>query len=119
MKMKTYNIEYELPPLRAIYTGSLDAETESEARELFYKAKPGHKIRKITQACTVESVNRTVIDGQLLAALDDKSKVAILATVDDLNLFIEALTPMWAHTKAQEMLADLKQLKMAAFPNEK
>ena len=70
--------------------------------------------------CSVESVNRQVIENQLLAALDDKSKVAILATEDDLKLLIAALRPMWANSAAREMCDDLCQLKDAAFPpNEK
>jgi len=69
--------------------------------------------------CTEENVPHQVIENQLLTALDDKSRVAILATEEDLDLFIEALTPMWAHTKAQEMLSDIKQLKRAAFKSKK
>ena len=60
-------------------------------------------------------MNRQVIENQLLAALDDKSKVAILATEEDLKLLITALRPMWA-SAAREMCDDLCQLKDAAFP---
>jgi hypothetical protein len=65
--------------------------------------------------CKIESVKRQIIESQLLTSLEDKSCVAILATEDDLNLFIEALTSLWSHSKAKEMLADLKQLKREAF----
>ena len=66
--------------------------------------------------CSVESVNRQVIENQLLTALDDKSKVAVLATDDDLKLLIAALRPMWSNSAAREMCDDLCQLKDAAFP---
>ena len=79
--------------------------------------KPRRAARGSSPApCSVESVNRQVIENQLLAALDDKSKVAILATEDDLKLLIAALRPMWANSAAREMCDDLCQLKDAAFP---
>ena len=65
--------------------------------------------------CSVESLNRQVIENQLLAALDDKSKVAILATEDDLVMLINALGFVTGD-KAWEFRADLQQLKSAAFP---
>lgn len=71
--------------------------------------------------CSVESVNRQVIENKLLTALDDKSKVAILATEDDLRMLINALKthsmcyPGWSK-KNSEYVADLEQLKAAAFP---
>jgi hypothetical protein len=71
--------------------------------------------------CSVESVNRQVIENQLLTSLCDKSKVAILATEDDLRMLINALKthsmcyPGWAK-KNSEYVADLEQLKSAAFP---
>lgn len=47
--MKTFIIEYELPPLRAIYTCECDANTEVHARLAFEKQKthPDQRIRKI------------------------------------------------------------------------
>ena len=65
--------------------------------------------------CSVESVNRQVIENQLLTALDDKSKVAILATEEDLTMLIICLG-FSTGVKAKEMRADLQQLKAAAFP---
>ena len=65
--------------------------------------------------CSVESVNRQVIENQLLSALDDKSKVAILATEEDLTMLIICLG-FSTGVKAKEMRADLQQLKAAAFP---
>ena len=64
---------------------------------------------------SVESVNRQVIENQLLTALDDKSKVAILATEEDLTMLIICLG-FSTGVKAKEMRADLQQLKAAAFP---
>jgi hypothetical protein len=70
--------------------------------------------------CSVESVNRQVIENQLLTSLCDKSKVAILATEEDLTLLIGALKCVSCHDPAaraaKEMCADLQQLKAAAFP---
>jgi hypothetical protein len=50
--MNTYLIEYEIPPLRAIYQCECDAEDKAQAREHFLKVKdkPRHVIRKITKA---------------------------------------------------------------------
>ena len=58
-----------------------------------------------------------VIENQLLTALDDKSKVAILATQDDLDLLISALTysPNKSNASRTKMLDGLKQLRDAAF----
>ena len=71
--------------------------------------------------CSVESVNRQVIENQLLTSLCDKSRVAILATEEDLEILIAALllaenNRMAMPTKYKEMRADLEQLKAAAFP---
>lgn len=63
---------------------------------------------------TVEHVGRSVIENQLLVALDDKTKVAILANEEDIDILIEALA-MQTNKKSREMLADLKQLKQEAF----
>ena len=66
--------------------------------------------------CTEEYVGRDVIENQLLTTLrDDKSKVAILATRDDLQVLIRALR--WGHTN-QGFAKDLEQLRDAAFGKE-
>lgn len=43
----TFEIEYEIPPLRAIYTGSIIAESQEDAVAKFIKSKPNSTIRKI------------------------------------------------------------------------
>lgn len=43
----TFEIEYEIPPLRAIYTGSIIADNQEEAVTQFIKSKPNGTIRKI------------------------------------------------------------------------
>ena len=85
-------------------------------------ADNGERQRALSPAtCSAESVNRQVIENQLLTALDDKSRVAILATEDDLRMLINALKthsmcyPGWAK-KNSEYVAGLEQLKAAAFP---
>lgn len=79
----------------------------------------GCERRSAPAPCSVEPTSRQVIEGKLLAALDDKSKVAILATEADLNMLIDALLPIIAeqgiHSKAYEYRRDLMQLKTAAF----
>jgi hypothetical protein len=42
-----YLIEYEIPPLRAIYTVELDAINEVKAKELFIVKHPRAKIRGV------------------------------------------------------------------------
>ena len=64
---------------------------------------------------SVESVNRQVIENQLLTSLCDKSRVAILATEEDLTMLIICLG-FSTGVKAKEMRSDLQQLKSAAFP---
>ena len=71
--------------------------------------------------CSVEMTNRQVIENQLLASLDDKSKVAILASEEDLDTLIAALmlserNRMAMPSKWKELRAGLEQLKAAAFP---
>lgn len=80
--------------------------------------------------CTEERVPRQVIENQLLSALDDKSKVAILATKEDLEILIAALCGYqlgeakgnllsWKNhvDRCKEFASDLEQLKSAAFYN--
>lgn len=46
--MKTFVIEYELPPLRAIYTCECDADSEADCQLAFEKKKDeGYRVRKI------------------------------------------------------------------------
>ena len=62
-------------------------------------------------------VPREVIDSKLLAALDDKSKVAILADREDLGRLISALTftpDSWG-MEFKILRDDLRQLDEAAF----
>ena len=68
----------------------------------------------------VISVKREVIEGQLLAALDDKSKVAILANEDDCRILIYALErgTNWSvddTLKRHELADGLKRLMTEAF----
>ena len=78
----------------------------------------------MTEPLEVDYASRTVIENQLLIALNDKSKVAFLLTKDDLNLLIwwgsiapgnvlasDALEP----ERSKGMLADLRKLRSAAF----
>jgi hypothetical protein len=66
--------------------------------------------------------NREVIENQLLAALDDKTKVAILANEEDLSVMMLALT--YASKSGGEpfrgqclsLVSDFSKLKHAAFP---
>lgn len=46
---KYLRIEYEIPPLRAIYEGYYedDGQTDDELREAFAQESPSHRIRKI------------------------------------------------------------------------
>lgn len=68
----------------------------------------------------VELVSHSVIERQLLVELSDKSKVAILATEDDLDTMIAALrlyerdrVPL--SSKWSELRTSLSQLKREAF----
>lgn len=65
-----------------------------------------------------ESVSREVITSQLLVALDDKSKVAILASEQDLRYLIVSLHLSQRYSpcdQKQELLDGLENLKDAAF----
>ena len=67
---------------------------------------------------STEYVRREVIEGKLLAALDDESKVAILASEDDLRLLISALEYAPDEStygdKRTELLQGLRQLQKEA-----
>ena len=70
----------------------------------------------------IVATRRELIGTQLLAALDDKSKVAILLNESDLDFLIGHLmlartNRMGSMLKCDEWIADLTELKNAAFPN--
>lgn len=58
---------------------------------------------------------RTVMERKVLTALDNNSKVAILATKEDLDLLISVLGDS-TQKDAQQYAADLKILRDGAFP---
>ena len=61
---------------------------------------------------------REVFENMLLVALDDASKVAIVASEDDLNLLISGLDQikhLKAYSGASQMAEDLRTLRNAAF----
>jgi hypothetical protein len=45
--VKTFYIEYEIPPMRGIFTEKIRTESEDKAKELFKLTHPKGKIRKI------------------------------------------------------------------------
>ena len=62
--MKTFVIEHELPPLRAIYHCECDCETEREAIEVFAREKPDYRIRRVYEkgeSCELVSENHGYI----------------------------------------------------------
>ena len=65
----------------------------------------------------VEEVPREVIEGKLLAALDDKECVAILANKRDLNDFIDAFctSPIRSTPRGKQLIKDLIKLRDSAF----
>lgn len=67
----------------------------------------------------VSSVRREVIEDQLLVTLEDKSKVAIIATETDLDMLISGLQSIVTDTgdgpKRDAYLADLRTLRKQAF----
>jgi hypothetical protein len=65
--------------------------------------------------CSVQHSQREVIEGKLLAALDDESKVAALLSHDDLDVLIRALSDAPANAENVRMLEDFKQLRAVAF----
>jgi len=67
--------------------------------------------------CSVEHSPREVIEGKLLAALDDESKVAALFSKRDLDVLIQGLgcTARLAGPELMQMVNDLTQLRREAF----
>jgi bisphosphoglycerate-dependent phosphoglycerate mutase len=71
----------------------------------------------------IDYVKREVINDQLLAALDDKSKCAIVASEDDVRMLIRALSSYGKERKLSEaenekraaFIYDLTQLLAKAF----
>jgi len=66
-----------------------------------------------------ELVPHEVIEKQLLVALNDKSKVAILASKDDLLMLMNGLEDTLRYldcAERRELLESLKKLNDAAFP---
>lgn len=75
---------------------------------------------RVAAGVKAESASREVIDGQLLVALDDKSKVAIVASEETLDFLIEGLSVLvpWSKERADKcriLVEDLKKLKREAF----
>lgn len=69
-----------------------------------------------------EHVPREVIEGKLLAALDDEGKVAIILSQQDLGLLIQACLAAAVHSRTPEemerftrMKLDLQELYRPAF----
>lgn len=58
---------------------------------------------------------RKVLERKLLTALNDETRVAILATCEDLDLLILALGDS-TRQRARQYAEDLKKLRDAAFP---
>ena len=68
-------------------------------------------------ACaSVHHTPRQVIEGKLLAALDDESKVAVLFSHEDLNVLIGNMRSK--SPEAARMIKDLKQLRAVAFASQ-
>jgi hypothetical protein len=73
--------------------------------------------------CRIENTPREVIQGKLLAALNDETKVAALLEVEDLDMLIHALyfynrhhTPCNPNKpKVESFLEDLRTLRRQAF----
>lgn len=59
--MKTFEILYEILPLRAIYQGEIDAESEKEALQEFRKQGANYRLRRINGTPVVDD-GRTVRD---------------------------------------------------------
>ena len=68
------------------------------------------------QKLRIQPVHRTVLQDQLLTALDNKNKVACLFTEEDLEIIITTFQLTRNRTAEQElMLTDLETLRKAAF----
>lgn len=70
--------------------------------------------------CKTSYAPREVLEGKLLAALDDESKVAIVLDKADVDMLINALEAYPAHAvkggkSHRQYAADLRQLRSAAF----
>lgn len=47
MRPRQFRVEYEIPPMRAIYIGFFDADSEEALRDYLSKEEPMWVIRKI------------------------------------------------------------------------
>lgn len=65
--------------------------------------------------CKVIRTNREILENKLLVGLNDHSKVAILATRDDLDLFIRGMRALSGDAAAEQFARDMEQLREAAF----
>lgn len=63
----------------------------------------------------VERVDRTVIEGKLLASLEDKDVVAILFTKQDLEITIGALDSITGTPRHRSLADGMRQLLKEAF----
>lgn len=63
----------------------------------------------------VVSASREVIEGKLLAALDDAEKVAVVFSREDLDDVIDAMESGCLTARTKGMLADFRKLRAAAF----
>lgn len=52
-KKCNWRIEYEIPPLRAIYFAEIDDCTEAEARDAIAKEQPRWRIRKLMHSSEI------------------------------------------------------------------
>lgn len=84
--MNTYKIEYEIPPLRAIYFCEVDADNEAEARRAFAKFKPGHNIHKIEMYDRIKVAREAILDELKRRWKEDKG-VGITAPADISRFF--------------------------------
>ena len=64
---------------------------------------------------TIQEVPRKIIEERLLAELDDKTTVAILANEQDLDMLILVLEESNWSMRRSRYLNDLKKLKSSAF----
>lgn len=63
----------------------------------------------------INRVDRQVIENELLVALDDRSKVAILLDAQDLRMLMRCLERCGRGQHARRFLDDMRQLEDAAF----